>query len=405
MKHGRVSCLLLVGVLFFSPQKTASAQSECDVVSLSRRGAGQVYRTCDDCLRDSRRCEKRCYDTNYVCTAEGYDRYGTRRTVQGVPAGKERRARRRAVRQCRKQGLNGCDVEHCTEEKTVRPETVEVCRDRQRDWGRDRSRNEEYRCGIFPASRRAPNREYPNCKACLKEHGLCEERCAQSGYVCTAAGYNRYGFRETVQGELSGSRRRAEKKAIRQCRDAGMDRCTVEQCSEEMQFDPDRVTPCRTERPDKRPSWKKDRPERRPNMNLPVVPPAPRPARKPAAVQPQRQQRPERRPNLTAAPPAPWPARRSGKKYVVSWQHLKGPCQGQPYHKIAEQCGNRVNFWHGIYCRVTWSDGKVTDLHGKTNQVDAYGRAYCTRDTRPAQFNCVSQCDNTNGALMTLPKP
>ena len=96
---------------------------------------------------------------------------------------------------------------------------------------------------------------------------------------------------------------------------------------------------------------------------------------------------------------------RGGARYVVSWQHVKGECYGKPYHKISQQCQNRVNFWHGIFCRVTWSDGSVTDLHGKVDQVDAYGRAYCTRASRPAHFNCVSRCDYTNGPLMNLPRP
>lgn len=95
----------------------------------------------------------------------------------------------------------------------------------------------------------------------------------------------------------------------------------------------------------------------------------------------------------------------SGPRYVVSWQHVKGQCYSKPYHKISQQCQNRVNFWHGIFCRVTWSDGNVTDLHGQVDQVDAYGRAYCTRATRPAHFNCVSRCDYTNGRLITLRRP
>jgi hypothetical protein len=89
---------------------------------------------------------------------------------------------------------------------------------------------------------------------------------------------------------------------------------------------------------------------------------------------------------------------------VVSWQHVKEQCQGQPYHKIAEQCGGR-GFWHGIRCRVTWSDGRTENLGGKVDLTDPYGRRYCTRDTRPARFNCVSSCDNAPGPLINLPRP
>ncbi|MCI5220940.1 MAG: hypothetical protein D3914_17530, partial [Candidatus Electrothrix sp. LOE2] len=92
------------------------------------------------------------------------------------------------------------------------------------------------------------------------------------------------------------------------------------------------------------------------------------------------------------------------QKYVTSWQHLKGQCQGTSYPKVARQCGGR-GVWHGIFCRVTWSDGSTEDLHGKVDQTDPYGRAYCTRSTRPSHFNCVSRCDDTNGPLTTLPRP
>jgi hypothetical protein len=114
----------------------------------------------------------------------------------------------------------------------------------------------------------------------------------------------------------------------------------------------------------------------------------------------------QRRSRREEQPPVSPPTNpsRSGK-YVVSWQHVKEQCQGKPYEKIAAQCGNGVNFWHGIRCRVTWSDGNVEELGGKVDQTDAYGRAYCTRDSRPANFNCVNQCDDTPGPLMTLPRP
>ena len=102
----------------------------------------------------------------------------------------------------------------------------------------------------------------------------------------------------------------------------------------------------------------------------------------------------------SGSPPGPPP---SVGKRVVAWQHVKEQCYGRPYEKIAEQCGNRVDFWHGIYCRVQWSDGSVTELHGRIDQVDPLGRAYCTGASRPRNFNCVSQCDYTDGPLMTLP--
>jgi hypothetical protein len=92
------------------------------------------------------------------------------------------------------------------------------------------------------------------------------------------------------------------------------------------------------------------------------------------------------------------------RKYVTFWKHLKQQCQGNSYSKVAEQCGGR-GMWHGIFCRVTWIDGSTEDLHGKVDLTDPYGREYCTRSTRPARFNCVSRCDDSNGPLTTLPSP
>ncbi len=154
---------------------------------------------------------------------------------------------------------------------------------------------------------------------------------------------------------------------MRQCYEDGLSGCTLGQCSETMRFDPKRVTPCQTQTvTNKKKKNNKKRKEKK-KSPPPVVP-------------------------------------QPTQKYVTSWQHLKEKCQGRSYPKVAQQCGNR-GFWHGISCRVTGSDGSTQDLHGKVDLTDPYGRAYCTRNTRPARFNCVSRCDNTNGLLMTLPRP
>jgi hypothetical protein len=367
MRKTIMACAFLAGALFCLGQHAVAAESECNVFGASRWGGEQMYQSCEECLGQSRQCEKRCFDTNATCTAVGYDRYGFRSTVQGPQARKERRARKKAVRQCEQQGLSNCAVDRCTEEKVLRPESMEVCRSQpavidrpRRDWGRARDNTPEYRCGIFPRSPRAPQREYPSCASCVQENGQCEERCAESGYICTAVGFGRRGFQETIEGDLAGSRQRAERRVMRKCYDAGLNRCAFAQCSETMRFDPNQVTPCQTQTVTEKKNKKKKSPPR----------------------------------------VAPQPT----QKYVTSWQHLKGQCQGRSNPKVAQQCGNR-GFWHGIFCKVTWSDGSTQDLHGKVDQKDPYGRAYCTRNTRPARFNCVNRCDDTNGPLMTLPRP
>ena len=397
MKKIMMAFVFLAGALFCLGQHAVAAESECNVFGASRWGGEQVYQSCEECLGQSRQCEKRCFDTNSTCTAVGYDRYGFSSTVQGPQAKKKRRARKKAVRQCEQQGLSNCAVDRCTEEKVLRPQSVQVCRSRpavvnpprrgqgqsrgqgwgqSQGWGRGRDNTPEYRCGIFPRSSRAPQREYPSCEACVQENGQCEERCAESGYVCTAVGSRRRGFQKTIEGDLAGSRQRAERSVMRKCYDAGLNRCTLGQCSETMRFDPNQVTPCQTQPVPIKKKKKNNKKKKKNNKKKtpPRVTPQPRVAPQPT------------------------------QKYVTSWQHLKGRCEGRSNPKVAQQCGNR-GFWHGISCRVTWSDGSTQNLHGKVDLTDPYGRAYCTRSTRPARFNCVSRCDNSNGPLTTLPRP
>ncbi|CAK8725181.1 hypothetical protein KKHLCK_16070 [Candidatus Electrothrix laxa] len=387
MKKTIMACAFLMGALFCLGPYTVSAETECNIFGTSRRGGEQVYQSCEECLQQSRHCEKRCFDTNATCTAVGYDRYGFRSTVQGPQAKKERRARRKAVRQCEQQGLTYCAVDRCIEEEVLRPESVEICRSqpvtvnrRYRGWNREIYSEPEYRCGIFPQSPQAPQREYPSCEACVQENGQCEERCAESGYVCTAVGSRPRSFPQTVQGDLADSQQTAERSVMRKCYDAGLNRCTLGKCSETMRFDPNRVTPCQTRN-------RTDNVNGRRENRTPPPPVVPNVSTR----------------NRNRNPP-PRVAPQPTKKYVTSWQHLKGKCQGRSYPKVAQQCGNR-GVWHGIFCRVTWSDGSTQDLHGKVDLADPYGRAYCTRSSRPARFNCVSRCDNTNGLLMTLPRP
>ncbi|WPD22589.1 MAG: hypothetical protein SD837_20685 [Candidatus Electrothrix scaldis] len=291
-------CTFLMGSLFCLSQQTANAETECYVFGNSRRGGEQMYNSCDDCFRQSRRCEQRCFDTNTTCTAMGNDRYGSRITVQGPPAKRKKRARKKALQQCRRQGLMNCTVLRCTDSRNRQPISMEVCRSQptrgdrnSRDW--DRGRNSRVWDG--------------------------------------------------------------------NSRDRGVDSMIWDNNPRDNRNSENRNR-TRTERPRNR------------NNN-----------RNTAARRPQ---------------PQPQPTQR----YVKSWQHLKGRCEGHSYPKVAQQCGGR-GVWHGIYCRVTWSDGRTEDLHGKVDLKDPYGRAYCTRRTRPANFNCVSRCDNTNGPLMNLPRP
>ncbi|MDU9050783.1 MAG: hypothetical protein Q3M30_18190 [Candidatus Electrothrix sp. Rat3] len=387
MRKTMMVSAFLAGTLFCLGQNAVGAESECNVFGTSRWGGEQIYNSCVECLGQSRNCEKRCFDTNATCTAVGYDRYGFRSTVQGPQAKKEQRARKKAVRQCEQQGLSNCAVDRCTEEKTLRPESVEVCRSqpvaidrphRGRNGGRENSA--EYRCGIFPKSPRASQREYPSCETCIQENGQCEERCAESGYTCTAVGSRPRNFPQTVQGDLADNRQRAERSVMQKCYNAGLNGCALGKCSETMRFDPNQVTPCQTR-------------SRTGNVN------GGRGNRtSPSPVVPNVSGRNEHR--NPSPPVVPQPT----QKYVSSWQHLKGDCEGSSSPKVAQQCGNR-GFWQGISCRVTWSDGSVQDLHGQVDLMDSYGRAYCTRDSRPARFNCVNRCDNTNGSLMTLSRP
>jgi len=231
-------------------------------------------------------------------------------------------------------------------------------------------------CNVYPSSPGAASgRRYQSCEDCQRDHRRCEERCTETGYVCTASGYGRHNRLDRVRGESADRKRGARRNALAQCREQNLRNCAVERCSEERQRE--RTQPCRRRNAENRPNtgtsgsigWN------RPQPNPPAVVPA--------------------------APFQPPPSRRP---HVVSWQHVKEQCQGQPYHKIAEQCGNR-GFWHGIRCQVTWSDGRTENLGGKVDLTDPYGRRYCTRDTRPASFNCVRRCDSTPGPLINLPKP
>lgn len=229
-------------------------------------------------------------------------------------------------------------------------------------------------CGVYAASPgAATSRRYRSCEDCLSHSRRCEERCVENGYVCTASGYGA-GRRERlnrVQGESAERERAARRNALRLCREQGMRDCVVERCAEEQQRE--RTQPCRRNADSSSGiGWSRPQPD--PPAAVPTVP----------AVQFQ-----------------PPPSRPS----VVSWQHVKEQCMSQPYHKIAEQCGNRVPFWQGIRCQVTWSDGRTENLGGKVDLTDPYGRRYCTRDSRPASFNCVSRCDNSPGPLIRLPRP
>ncbi len=217
----------------------------------------------------------------------------------------------------------------------------------------------ESECNVFSASRWGDDQVYTSCEECLQQSRQCEKRCFDTNATCTAVGSRRRNFPETVQGDIADNQRKAERNVMQKCYNTGLNGCTLGQCSETMRFDPDRVTPCQTQTMTKKKKNKKS----------------------PPRVAPQPTQ-----------------------KYVTSWQHLKGKCQGRSTPNVAQQCGNR-GFWHGISCRVIWSDGSTEDLHGKVDLTDPYARAYCTRSTRPAGFNCVNRCDDTNGTLMTLPRP
>ena len=237
-------------------------------------------------------------------------------------------------------------------------------------------------CGVFAVQGRSDRsrseEKYSNCEDCLLEHDRCEERCGSSGagYVCTASGYDRRDDRQTVQGDSADQERQARRNAVRRCREQGLIDCEVDRCAEDWQPRTDLARPC----PDS------DRRDDARNRERDTTSRSSRHGRNRPAEQPQ--------PPAPLSPPA-----------VSSWQHVKEQCFGKPYEKIAEQCGGQANFWHGIRCRVTWSDGRTEELGGQVDLTDPYGRKYCTRDTRPANFNCVSQCDDAPGPLTTLPRP
>ena len=231
----------------------------------------------------------------------------------------------------------------------------------------------EYRCGVYPERRHGiAAREYRNCGECLRHHDRCEERCAETGTVCTASGYDRRGRLQRVEGDFSDRERRARRSAEDLCREQGLRDCQVERCREESRAE--QAQPCRRPGADHRPP--SNRPHSGSGPSAVIIPNQP--------------------------PPPPPPPQ---QPHVVSWQHVKEQCMSQPYHKIAEQCGNRVPHWQGIRCQVTWSDGRTENLGGKVDLTDPYGRRYCTRESRPASFNCVSRCDDSPGPLMRLPRP
>jgi hypothetical protein len=222
----------------------------------------------------------------------------------------------------------------------------------------------EQDCGVFPVQRSRSEDKYNTCDECLQKHDRCEERCAAQGYTCTALGYDQHDNRQIVQGDAADQERQARRNAIRRCREQGLIDCEVERCTEAWQPTHDQARLC-PDRPDEA------RDTSRHGRHRPPEPPS-----------------------APLSPPA-----------VASWQHIKEQCLGKPYEKIAQQCGGNANFWHGIRCRVTWSDGRTEELGGQVDLTDPYGRKYCTRDTRPANFNCVNQCDNSPGPLITLPRP
>lgn len=235
-------------------------------------------------------------------------------------------------------------------------------------------------CAVFAASPGATRHEYASCDECLEHHERCEERCgSEEGYVCTAEGYDRNDVMQLVQGRFGSSERQARRIAIRQCQDQGLQDCSASRCVRNASSAGNEVRPCR-ERGGPSSLFPENRSRRneRPHRNEPEPPIVP--------------------PVVAPMPPQP------GPRCVVSWQHIKERCESRPYEKILKQCPGNINFWHGIYCQVTWSDGRREDVHGKVDLTDPCGRQYCTRASRPANFNCVSQCDDTPGPLMTLPR-
>ncbi len=246
-----VSTLLCIG------QHAVATERRCRAFSTSGWDDEPGYANCAQCLRQNQHCETRCFDTYFTCTVAGYDQYGFHTTIQGPRKKKGQRAEKKALRQCRQQGLTACSIVRCTEENVVQPGDVEVCRshstgyiDSYMGWaGNNNRRNSRgpERCGIFPTFSQTFHHEYYNCNACVKKHGQCEERCAESGYICTANGYNRSGFWKTIQGKPAKNQQKAERKAMRKCYKAGLNGCSIDQCSETMHFDQMQVTPCRTQ--------------------------------------------------------------------------------------------------------------------------------------------------------------
>ncbi len=236
-----------------------------------------------------------------------------------------------------------------------------------------------YECGVFSKYDYRSEREYRDCFSCLRDNDRCEERCWQEGYRCEATGT--YGFRrEKITGPSAATSRQAEQWALSRCYDEGLHDCYISYCSRDEEIDPRSVRSC-----DQYSRREQEYPPRYDSGSRHEHSPRPAPGYPPKYDSGSKQERNQK--------PAP------KKKVVVSWQHVKGECFAKPYPKISEQCGNRANYWQGIYCVVQWSDGSTSEVHGKVDLKDAAGNSYCTRSTRPAQFNCVNRCDNNNGPV------
>lgn len=231
-------------------------------------------------------------------------------------------------------------------------------------------------CPVYAATPGATNREYGSCAECLEHHERCEERCGgANGYICVAEGYDHNDEMHLVEGRTEESERQAKRSAIRQCQDRGLQDCSVGRCANSVGGGRGEARPC----------------EGGAGRN-PVLPH-------------DDDNRGGRRNRREPEPPAPQPTPQpANPKCVVSWQHVKERCESRPYDKILKNCNGHQNFWQGIHCKVTWGDGRTEDVHGKVDLTDACGKQYCTRASRPANFNCVTQCDDTPGPLMTVPR-
>ena len=72
---------------------------------------------------------------------------------------------------------------------------------------------------------------HSSCRSCLRKHGSCVETCKRKTYKCTVKGVD-YGYdRERTFRGKARRRRRAERKALNHCYDAGYDNCYSEGCN------------------------------------------------------------------------------------------------------------------------------------------------------------------------------